>query len=144
MRAQNLEPVLHGEQGANCCRVREIREYVMSAAGLQIRNRIASCRDADALRADRPGCMNVARRVADHDHSTTRERHAELLGTALGSQANHLRARLGITPKAAETKVVMHAHALELDARAFTHISRAEPNGHLRTLRRRDRLLHPR
>ena len=39
---------------------------------------------------------------------------------------------------------MMHAHSLELDARPFAHVARAQPDRHLGRLRRRNRLLHAR
>src|SRR5882724_8290750 len=101
------KPALGSEcqQGAQRSGVRKILKRVASAAGLQIRDRVTTDRDPNALGTDGPGGVDVARCVADHDHTALRQRHPELLSAALGAQADHLRARLGVATKAAEPKM---------------------------------------
>src|SRR4051812_27819528 len=97
--APALEPVLHAKQASDCRRVREVREYDVSPARLQIGHRIATGRHANALRTNRTRRMHIAGCIADHDYATAREWHTELLRTALGPQANHLWPFFGITTK---------------------------------------------
>src|SRR5690606_26492479 len=75
---------------------------------------------------DGAGGGHVPRGIPDHHHPAFRERHVQMGGTALGPDPDELGPVLVVAAEAAEAKGSEKAHALELEARAFPHVARAQ------------------
>src|SRR5690606_27890416 len=114
------------EEGGDGLLSGEVLEGVGGAAGEEVLHRERAGGHADRFGPDGAGGGHVPRGIPDHHHPAFRERHVQMGGTALGPDPDELGPVLVVAAEAAEAKGSEKAHALELEARAFPHVARAQ------------------
>src|SRR5262249_27358738 len=109
-----------------CAACTEVGEGPLRAGLEQRLEGDAAGADADALSRDGARGVDVTHRVADHHDTAVGNRGAELVGAALGPDAQQRGAIFVVAAEAAEVEAAPQIAAPELDRRAGTQVAGAE------------------